>query len=48
MTELSHPVIPGRASSRESGIQKSGMLLWIPGSRTAFAPRNDGKESHHD
>jgi hypothetical protein len=43
MTELSHPIIPGRAFSREPGIQKFGMLLWIPGSRTAFAPRNDGE-----
>jgi hypothetical protein len=43
MIEFSHSVIPGRAK-REPGIQKSGMLLWIPGSRTTFAPRNDGEE----
>jgi hypothetical protein len=59
------PVIPGRASSREpgiqrlntfipeatqrlSGIQKFGYDFWIPGSRASLAPRNDGKESHHD
>jgi len=42
MIELFLLVIPGRAK-REPGIQ-SGMLLWIPGSRTAFAPRNDGEE----
>jgi hypothetical protein len=43
MTEFSHLVIPGRAK-REPGIQKSGILFWIPGSRTAFAPRNDREE----
>jgi hypothetical protein len=48
MTEVSLFVIPGRASSREPGIQKSGMLLWIPGSRTVFAPRNDGRRLNND
>jgi hypothetical protein len=35
-------VIPGRASSREPGIQHHA-LLWIPGSLAKRrAPRNDG------
>jgi hypothetical protein len=40
MTEF---VIPGRAASREPGIQKSGIHFWIPGSRALLAPRNDGE-----
>jgi hypothetical protein len=47
MIELSHLVIPERAE-REPGIQKPGMRFWIPGSRTAFAPRNDGRRPRHD
>jgi hypothetical protein len=34
---LAHLVIPGRAPSREPGIQHHS-LLWIPGSRLRRAP----------
>ena len=43
-------VIPGRRVSAEPGIHTPQRGLWIPGSRTSFAPRNDrvtdGNRSH--
>jgi hypothetical protein len=32
----------GAPRSGEPGIQKYGMLCWIPGSRALLASRNDG------